>query len=257
MSLANFSNNSDYMVVSTNEVASIISRFTPEMIDDIIQDAIQNKFRSYSPRLVNIVESIEQNYKYSIAALPDYTNELRSSRQDTYKQIIYKICSIHNIGLTQSLEDMDDQLYPYAWAIYELLVANFTVNIVNFFTNFIYREKSTIYESLELASRKKDASPYSKRLFKSNGSSKLAVIHANLEFVLNNICAYDITLENFISTAYIDNRQMVKLLSSIIQDNGDFFKQQVIPYFHQNMAVISTNIRFALQGLSDTDINTI
>lgn len=257
MSLANFTDNSDFMVVSTNEVASIISRFTPEMIEDIINDAIQNKFRTYSPRLVNIVESIEQNYKTDIAALPTYANEIRSARHQTYRQIMSKICAYHNLDIVQNMDDIPGQLYNYVWAVYELLIANFNANIVKFFTNYIYKERATIYETLNLATKRKDASPYSKRIFNSNGSSKMAVIHANLEYVLENICVFDIPLEAFVNTAYIDNKPLVRSILSIIQDRGNFFKMHVVPYYRQNMAVITTNIRFALQGLSNTDINIV
>ena len=257
MSLANFANNSDFMVVSTNEVASIISRFTPEMINDIIENAIQNKFRTYSPCLVNTDESIEQNFKNDIATVPEYANEIRSNRHECYKQILYLICNFHNIDLLQNLDDVPEQLYNYAWAVYELLIAKFNVNIVNFFTNYIYKERATIYETLELAAKRKDASPYSKRLFKNNGSSKMAVIHANLEYVLENICAFDVPLEAFINTAYINDKGMVRLLTSIIQDRGNFFKMHIVPYYRQNMAVITTNIRFSLQGLSNTDISIV
>ena len=67
----NIPQNSDFMIVSNNEAASIICRFTPEMIEDIVQEQLQNKFRSYSVILSNIVESIDTNSKMTMAEIPE------------------------------------------------------------------------------------------------------------------------------------------------------------------------------------------
>ena len=68
--------NSDYTIMSNNEAASIICRFTPEMIQDIVEEALQNKFRSYSMTLANIVESIETNYKMAQAGILNIVQRL-------------------------------------------------------------------------------------------------------------------------------------------------------------------------------------
>jgi|GEM_PF-5700619 len=113
-----------------------------------------------------------------------------------------------------------------------------------------------IYETLELASKKKDASSYSKKLYK-NGNSKLAIIHANLEFVLQNICAYDVPFDTYIDLAYIPNRQVAKYLQSILLDNGDFFKRQIVNYFNQHYAELTTQVKFALQGLASVEFTDL
>lgn len=256
MSMHNFSANSDYMVVSTNEVSSIISRFSPDMISDIIEEAIANKYRSYSPRLVNLVESLEQNYKTDMAALPDYVNEIRNNREELYKFILSTIGPKHQIWFKTPFSEIQD-FYSAAYIVYDFLISNFTINVTNFFTNYIYKEKSTIYEALNLSSKKKEVSPYSKKLFSNNGDNKLALIHANLEFVLENICTYDISLETFISITYIDNKVLANALINLIGDNGDFFRRYIIPYYQQYAGIISTNIKFALQEQSQIDITNI
>lgn len=256
MPLNNFSANSDYMVVSTNEVASIISRFTPEMINDIVEETIETKFRSYSPRLVNLIESMEQMYKSDMVELPDYINDLRQTRYNNYVQILKLIGDKHQVGYKIDLNNIPD-IYSTAWIVYDFLISNFTINVINFFTNFIYKEKSMIYETLDLASKKKETSPYSKKIFNNGGNSKLAIIHANLEFVLDNICAYDITLNDFINIAYINRRPEANLLMNTLQDYGDFFKRLVVPYYQANAPIISTNIKLTLQEQTTLSIDNI
>ena len=249
----NIPQNSDFMIVSNNEAASIICRFTPEMIEDIVQEQLQNKFRSYSVILSNIVESIETNYKMAMAGIPEYNSEIMAQRYNIYRQIIEMVTKAH---ILQFIERENDDIYSAANIVYDFLVSKFNIYIVQFFVNYINREKSTLYDALELAPKKKEVSVYSKKLYKNN-SSKLAVIHANLEFVLSNICNFDIDFDTFVEIACIPDRQRGKYLQSILVDTGDFFKLVVVPYFNTNYAELVTQTKFALQGLSYTEFDDI
>ena len=245
----NFAQNSDFNVVSGNEVASIICRFTPEMISDLVETNLKSKYRSYSPVLANIVSSIEDTYKVAQTGLPDFSSDIVSQRYNIYLQIIQQVCDAHNLSYTGS-EDID--IYTAAYNIYDLLVAKFTMRLISFFTNYINREKNSLYEALELASKRKEASPYSKKIYK-NSNSKLAIIHANLEFVIQNICSYDIDFDTFVELAYIPERALSRFILSILQDNGDFFKRICVPYIDANFGPITTQIKFALQELATAD----
>lgn len=243
------SQNSDYSIISSNEAASIICRFTPEMIQNIVDEALTNKYRNYSQTLSNIVESLETNYKMMKNGLPDYANEIEEQKTQTYMQIINKVCTFHNL---QFIFHEGDNLYSSAFFIYDFLIAQSNLYIINFFVNYINREKGMIYETLELASKKKDASAYSKKLYK-NSNSKLATIHANLEFVLENIWSYDIPFETFVELACIPDREKARYLTYILEDKGDFFIRVIVPYCKQNYATLTTEIKFGLQGFASAE----
>lgn len=245
--------NSDYTIMSNNEAASIICRFTPEMIQDIVEESINNKYREYSMVLSNIVESIETNYKMAQAGIPEYSTEITSQRYDTYRHIINMVCSAHQL---QYVAPENSDIYSDANIIYDFLIARFNLYLVQFFVNYINREKSMIYDTLELASKKKEASSYSKKLYKSS-NSKLAVIHANLEFVLQNISCYDIDLDSYIELACIPDRVKGKYLQTILLDNGDFFKRIIVPYYNYHYAQLTTQIKFTLQGLSVAELTDL
>lgn len=249
----NLPQNSDYTIMSNNEAASIICRFTPEMVQDVIEDAIINKYRDYSMTLANIVDSIETNYRIAQTGMPEYNSEITSQRYNIYRMIIDQVCQTHQLSY---LGKEEDDIYSAASIIYDFLIARFNVYLVQFFVNYINREKSMIYDTLELASKKKEASAYSKKLYK-NSNSKLAIIHANLEFVLQNICAYDIDFDTYIEQACIPDRQRSKYLQSILLDTGDFFKREIVPYFNQHYAQLTTQIKFALQGLSVAEFDDL
>lgn len=249
----NLPQNSDYTIMSNNEAASIICRFTPEMVQDIVEDAIINKYRNYSMTLSNIVDSIETNYRIAQTGIPEYNSEITSQRYNIYRLIIEQVCQAYQISY---LGKEEDDIYSAASIIYDFLIARFNIYLVQFFVNYINREKSMIYDTLELASKKKEASAYSKKLYK-NSNSKLAIIHANLEFVLQNICAYDIDFDTYIEQACIPDRQRSKYLQSILLDAGDFFKREIVPYFNQHYAQLTTQIKFALQGLSVAEFDDL
>ena len=84
--------NSDYSVVSNTEAAGIINRFTPDMIEDIIDNSLANKFRNYTNQLINIVAVIDQNSKIAMNALPDNSKKIREAAEDNYIYFISNIC---------------------------------------------------------------------------------------------------------------------------------------------------------------------
>lgn len=245
--------NSDYSVVSNAEAASIINRFTPEMVEDIIDNALANKFRNYTNQLVNIIAAIDQNQKIAINALPDKTNEIKESTDELYLHIIHKICAAHNLTFTGN---DSTNLYSTAYILYDFFISQFNLYLYNFFSTYINREKNTLYEALELVGRKKETPSYSKKIYK-NDSPKLAVIHANIEYVLDNICGYDIDLNTFVELACIPDRVKANFIVNSVADNGDFYKYFIVPYFRQNYALITSSIRFELQGIANTEISDI
>lgn len=246
--------NSDYSVVSNAEAASIINRFTPEMINDIIDNALANKFRNYTNQLVNMVAAIDQNNKIAMNALPDFANDIRATANDTYISIIHKICDSHNLSFIADPTTID--LYSAAYTLYDFFISQFNLYLFNFFTTYISREKNALYENLELSLKKKEGGAYSKKLYKGD-NPKLAVIHANLEYVIENIWSYDIDFDTFVDIACIPDRNTGNFIRSIVSDNGDFFKNFVVPYYKANYGLITSSIKFELQGLSSTEISDV
>ena len=244
----NLAQNSDYNIVSSNEVASIICRFTPEMISDVVESSLESKYRSYSPELANIVMSIEENYRMAQTGLPEFSSEIVSQRYNIYLQIIQQVCSTHNLQfIGMNNEAIYQDIYTAAYTIYEFLISRYNLYLINFFTNYINREKNTIYESLELAAKRKEASPYSKKIYK-NSNQKLAIIHANLEYVIQSICSYDIDFEQ-----YTELRNKARYISSLVIDTGDFFKRLCVPYIQNNFGPLTTQIKFALQEMATVE----
>ena len=136
--------------------------------------------------------------------------------------------------------------------MYEFFISSFQQNITTFFTNYVLKEKVSLYEMLELVNRRKNKD-ISTAYAKSNiRNPKLAIISANLEYVIEQICStFDITLDKYISLVYGNNTPITKHLISVLTPQVDFFKTHVSPLFlNPNStfrSILITDIRLSLQ----------
>ena len=170
------SNNVDFSIVSDSEITSIISNFSDEMIMDIIYRNSASKFRPYQHYVGNLIGAIENTFKSNQENYPQFQKETLERRTEVYFKILSYLCSTH--GLALNIDENTD-LYSLAFVLYDFVISKFTINMINFFANYIIRESNSLYEYLnlrELKKNKDNSSSYSKKLFK--GNSKLATIHA-------------------------------------------------------------------------------
>ena len=240
------SNSNMYNITTENEVASVLSHFNSEFIFDLVRDNLQKKFNYNTIVSPNIVASFEQNFKQIMSIYQDDTDRINEVRTRTYKEIISIICQNYNLQFNDS-DDID--YYSAAMHLYDFLVAGFSNYLEQFFANYIYKERNGIYEALNLSSMKKNkdsSTLYGKKTYKD---IKLAVINANLEFVIQNICAYDINLATILSNVYTD-RNVINYILTIISPIHDFFKTSYVSVFQSDIrAIILSNIRFKIQNL--------
>ena len=78
-----------------------------------------------------------------------------------------------------------------------------------------------------------------------------------MEYVIDNIFSYDIDFNTFVDYACIPDRVKGNFLMNNLVDNGNFFKNFVVPYYQDNYGLITSSIRFELQGLGTTDISDV
>ena len=79
---------------------------------------------------------------------------------------------------------------------------------------------------------------------------KLAIINANLEYVIDNICAFDMPFEMVLQNVYQD-KNIIDFILSIVSPIDDFFKSAYVSALKsENRINILTNIRFEIQRLA-------
>lgn len=242
-----FINNTEYGIVSDREIASILGNFTPGMIINMLDDILNDRIRPYSSNIGNLVTAYELNYKGTIAQCPIVESELTELRLATYEGIMKKICEYHNLEYEL---DPGMDIYTIALYTYAFLVSDFKNNITQFYRNFIMKERNNIYESLHLADMKKgkdSSSSYSKKIYKG-GNQKISVIHANLDYVITQMGAFDIDFPTIIEFVYYGNKPLIRLLQNVLSDNGDFYHRFYVETMNGiYRAELITDIRLLLQ----------
>ena len=246
-----------YNIATQAELSEVLSHFSSEFILSVIEDNISNKFAySYmSESKANIVEALEQNFKTIFANFESEQASINDVRVNTYKEIIQILSNNHELYFN---DDTDIDYYSAAYYLYDFLVSNFSNYIILFLTNFICKEKNNIYESLHLSSLKKNkdmSTAYGKKLY---NDPILAVINANIEFVVNSICQFDIDFYDYLTIVY-GNNEIANFIAKLVTPQIDFFKSCVVPVLKNpaTSPVIISELRLNIHRIAVTDNNTI
>ena len=252
--MSSFTANSQAFNVTTeNELAEVLSHYSSEFIFSIVDKAMKSRYEGLPIAIMpNVVGAWEQNFKAIIAQYGEGSiSEVYRVRNETYREIIDTIC--REFGLNFTIDDSID-LYSAAFHLYNLLVCGFTENMTAFFANYIYRERANIYESLNLQDLKKNkdsSTIYGKKVFKD---IKLAIINANIDMVISQICAMDFPFYSIIMTICGSNSDLAKYYLTIVSADNDFFEKTYISILNSDIRPeIITNIRFKLQELAMTN----
>ena len=245
--------NIEYNITTETEVAEILSHFNSEYILNVIKDNILRKQNFYPMNPPNIVMAYDTNFKLLQNNYPEKNMDIENVRIETYKEIIEILCQEYQL----QFNDIDQDYYSTAFYLYSFLLSEFSSGLISFFANFIIKEKNSIYDSIGLADMKKNkdiSTVYSKKIYKN---TKLAIINANLEYVVDNICAYDISLNTILSNIYFD-KNIVKHIESVIIPIYDFFKTVYVPVVQSEIkSLLLTNIRFQIQRMSNDTIESV
>ena len=227
-------------------LTSILSNFDSNYILHIVTDSLEMKFRPYSNSLpgiysiegkfINLLENVED---------PSSREKILEVREQTYLEIIDIICNYYNIQFRPA-EDLD--IYSAVFWIYNFFVSDFTNTLINFYVNYIIKEKDGIYSYLNLDSCKKDkdsATIYSKKVCPDE---KISIIHANIESVLDNISGFDIGFQNLVTYSLGNQQQLISFLLSSVVDINDVFKYHFASLLQsQYRADVITCVKLALQ----------
>lgn len=204
-----------------NQIADLLIYFDENLITDTVNTAILQRcnFDTCIPG-VNLAESLEQRFKYSIANIDSESRELMMEKRDKiYTLIIDIICKQFNFTFTNY--NMIDK-YALAYYMYEFFISDFKNKLILFYTNFIYKEKNNIYANhlVHLKKDKNSSMVYGKKMYKN---TKLATINANMDYIVSNISYYDISFEEILNNIYIE-KQIIQLFIENIIPNSDFYK---------------------------------
>ena len=229
-------------------LADILSNFSPEYIQDIIQKAFMYKFRPFENRMPNFVYTIEQQY---IGIRDNYAGPspelIESDRESTYYMMLETICKNYDL-----IPDMDnippESIYSLCYLLYQILLSEFTERLVGFYSNYILTHQAELVSAL----------PDEKKNIKSSYSKKVYVdpvqicIYENIVDILDNIASLDIPFYNLL--AAISDENTANFITNYISDAGDMYKNHFARYIYDptTRSQMITRIKLAfVQSTSD------
>lgn len=245
-----YRNSGIYNMIAEGEIADILSNFNSAYVMDVIDSNLRNRF-AYNPTLSNpnIVNSYELNFKGMLANFPTDADNIMSIRQETYLDIINKICNTFNM---QYIGDEPD-CYTLAYNVYDLFVSGYARNIINFFSRYIYRYCAEIYNNMGLEKYKKNKDSTTSYIRKAYGNVKYVdIIIARIREVVYYISGFDIDFYTFLTFNY--SREMCDFLYANIVPLGNIFKDEFCKVV-DNPAIL-TEIRIAIQNLLEQDLKS-
>ena len=232
-----------------NQLAGILSQFSDDFIVDVVKDSINNRYRIYSLPSPNVVAAFESTFKQLTDGFSSNTSEIIETRKRVYVNIINVICDFYNLKFNDNDET---DYYSAAYWLYDFLVSNFTERLKTFYSTFLIKEGGPIVSALGLANLRKENDVtigYSKKLFKD---PNLAMIHCDLEYVINQIETFNIDLWTILTCVYQDNPNLPGYINSLVTDyTSRFFKDFYQPFVtkSKDSADILTYIKLSLQQI--------
>ena len=246
-----YRNSNIYSMISEGEIAEILSEFNTNYIMYVIDSSIKNRF-AYNPivKNPNIINSYELNFKGMLSEFPNDSDNIMSIRQETYLTIIDKICNEFNVQYVGNQPDC----YILAYNLYDLFVSGYSRNIINFFSNYIYKYCNEIYNNMGLDKYKKNkdsTTNYIRKIY-GNNAKYIDIVIARIREVIYYISGFDIDFYTFLSFNY--SKEICDFLYSNIAPMGNIFKDEFCKVV-DNPAIL-TEIRIKLQSILTQELET-
>lgn len=241
-------------------IGTILSHFSTEYINHIIDDSLSMKFRPFDGPMPNMVDVLHRQFMSISGEAPDYKDKLDDVTLETYKEIINMICSYYNLTFTGDFDTMNiKDIYTIAHILYDIFISRFTEYMIDFFVSYIVNNSDSIYSYLNSdESSKKPKESSIMHSAENYIDPKFIIIHANINKVIYNMAAYDISLYDLLN--YFLDPFTAQKIGSVLIDNNDIYKNHYASYImdQRYCAGVLTNIKLNLQSKTQevSKINT-
>lgn len=242
--MANLAGNSQvYNIHAENEVAEILSNFETEFIRRLVEESLTDRF-NYIPSLekVNMVQSLEQNFKTIVDRYVEEQANIYEVRTNTYMEIIEIIAMNYNLDIRREYSSPSGNHTEAFW-MYDFFVGNFIRRFVQFIASIIKRDAVVLYNAIP--ADKRDTSVYKKKVYAED--MQLGVIMDNLNQVVDTVMYYDFTLADILQSLYgVDTANAIL---STVYDKGDFYKTFYASLMQTSMkAQLISDIRLTIHA---------
>jgi hypothetical protein len=201
-------------------IATILSNFSEGMIQDIIKESLDYRFRPFGLRAPNYPEIIDQQLANVKIHSTGYDNEIEEQRVSSMGTIITTILDYYNLSLTTEIPD--ELIYSVCYILYQLFVSEFTERMTNFFTQYILNHIESIINKIRmdnLNNTKASKNSYVKKIY---NNQDLELVYENMSYIVDMLAGLDIPFTDLV--AYLSDQKTADFISSYVEDNNDIYK---------------------------------
>lgn len=210
-------------------LGTILGNFNAEYIKHVVDDSLTMKFRPYLDEMPNMCDILERDFQIIRSHSMDYSDQVDDARIETYKEIIDIICKYYQLQFVGNYDMMSDaEIYGFARTLYDLFISRFTSCMIGFFVSYIKDNADSIYDYLindPNSNKNKEAMGYNT---KNYIDPKYVLIHTNINMVIYNMAAYDISFDQILR--YISDPKTASILLQYLEPIGDVYKNNYASY---------------------------
>ena len=238
-----------YHLIAEGESASILSNFSTDFIYNVTNDLLYDRYKDFSliPK-INIIDKLESSFKFLLSQYSYDRENIIATRQRVYTEILTIISN--KIGVKFYYDEYTD-IYNLARSTFDFFISSYDNCIFTFLLNFIYEQKDSIYMVLDLEKSKKSkdiTTMYNKQMY---NDTKMGIINANLDRVLNYIGGMDIPTYDILRLIYANNTNIhtLNFMASHIDIDAPLFDMYVKPVLNNPVlySILLTNIKLEIQ----------
>lgn len=198
-------------------LSDILSNFSEDYLEDLIDRAFLYKFRPYDSRMPNYAYAFEMQYN---GIKDNYCGPspeiIDADREQTYRMMIDIIC--RNYNLTISNEIPSEACYPLAYTMCQIFLSEFTERLIGLFSNYIVNNVDSLLNAIP-EEQKVIKSSYSKKVYTD---PKQIILYENIITVLEVVAGLDFEMEDLLLK--LSDSNTAGLICNYISDNGDLYK---------------------------------
>ncbi len=135
------------------QISMLLKYYNSDILISQIDQKIanRNQFDLISP---NLIDSFENNFNELRKKYPEDINNITDVRERLYIDIINKIQA--NCGIIDIVDLGGVNIYDLTSVLYSFFISDYVNNIIKLFANFIFTQRTALYNDLNLDQFKKD-----------------------------------------------------------------------------------------------------
>lgn len=203
------------------QISMLLKYYNSDILISQIDQKIanRNQFDLISP---NLIDSFENNFNELRKKYPEDINNITDVRERLYIDIINKIQA--NCGIIDIVDLGGVNIYDLTSVLYSFFISDYVNNIIKLFANFIFTQRTALYNDLNLDQFKKDKDSSNVHYKKVYNDPIIAVIISKFNYILQSISTLDMSFEQLITSGYYElDARAISILKHVITVN-DFYK---------------------------------